>query len=491
MSVVSISKVDMQVALVDNLVDGKDVEWGEGEPPLVDDDDDDINAQTGLENRISRLPEPEIDMHWHISRYIPETRGLRTKFQTLLAGYLLTVYNAVRDEHRRIRGLTVFSQLPNETGDSARRSGTHIIGGNQDVDAVASQAENAFTAPLQSDASVSPGVLEFTEKLVRDQLAPELYTLVQRLYRKAGWIDPELASSTSALLKSVGPVTPNLLRDRLERRTQVVSKYLAEKTLRPQMETTDLNRRPDTDVMLPLLPPHPCSESLMFTPLLDFIKSICEVLSLDRSLKRQVTGIRRDLLRLIGVGEFSPEAVWIAPHLVRDEPLSTQDYQDSELPTAHPIRSLLVYLPEVACPVCNFTRDIDVCRDTHLVRMVDTTESAVGHWAWVCPHCRNVYPRSRLEEALVQQLEQIALQHCLQDLQCVKCLSTGGIQETILAKGGSVARCADCSHRLSLTIPVGTAFYKRLDVYRSVGLQFGFPVLEQTAFWMLCGLHTS
>ncbi|TPP56453.1 DNA polymerase epsilon catalytic subunit [Fasciola gigantica] len=369
---VTARSIGVHAALVENLVDGKDIEWGEGEPqqqPQTNKDSDDDEGQenaTGWGNPSVKLPEPEIDMHWHIARYLPETRGLRTKFQTLLAGYLLAVYNAVRDEHRRTRRLKMTTQL---------------------------------------------------------------------------------------------------------------------------LDTVDMDRRLDTDVMLPLLPSPASTDSLIFTPLLDFIKSICEVLSLDRSLKRQVSGIRRDLLRLIGVGEFSSEAVWIAPHLIRDQPLFTGDNQDSDFATTNPIRSLLIYLPEVACPVCNFTRDIDVCRDTHLIRLVDTTESITGYWAWICPHCRNAYPRARLEEELVQQLEQIALQHCLQDLQCTKCLSTGGIQETLLARGGSVARCSDCSHRLSLTVPVGTAFLKRFDVYRAVGAQFGFPVLEQSAFWMLCGLH--
>lgn len=127
-----------------------------------------------------------------------------------------------------------------------------------------------------------------------------------------------------------------------------------------------------------------------------------QVLSLDTCVKRQLAGMRRDLFRLIGVGEFSAEASWTAPHLCRDGGTA---------------RSLLVYLPEVACPQCNFTRDIDVCRDR---RLVDVAVGGGGggveqhHWAWACSHCRAMYPRGGLEEALVQQLEQIALQHSLQ-----------------------------------------------------------------------------
>lgn len=102
--------------MVENLADGKDIEWGEGEPlqklqNYEDNDDYGEENVTTWRSQSVKLPEPEIDMHWHIARYLPETRGLRAKFQTLLAGYLLAVYNAVRDEHRRTRGLTMTTRL--------------------------------------------------------------------------------------------------------------------------------------------------------------------------------------------------------------------------------------------------------------------------------------------------------------------------------------------------------------------------------------------
>lgn len=75
-------------------------------------------------------------------------------------------------------------------------------------------------------------------------------------------------------------------------------------------------------------------------PSLEFVKAICRVFQLDPSIEEEVTRLRRNLLKLIGVGEFSPEAEWK--------------------------ESCLSYvLPEVICSTCNHCRDIDLCRDPH------------------------------------------------------------------------------------------------------------------------------
>ncbi|CAH8651053.1 unnamed protein product [Heterobilharzia americana] len=396
-------------ASVENLVDGKDVEWSEllvSGNVLVDNPDDKEN--NAVEQTDASLSDPELDMQWHIARYLPETRGLRSKFQSLLAGYILATYSAIRKEHRRLRGLTSSQSLQNESSQSPVASHVNVEPG-RDSDC----ANVSETSPYQSDATVSPGVREYQERLLRDQLAPELYNLIIRLQRKAAWIDPELMKNNHSSNSTCNSDRLNSSK-KIQRNNEIVTVYLAEKSVisRLDYDDTDMSNH---DLILPLLPPHQAVYSLCFTPLLDFIKSLCEVLSLEPSIQLQMAGIRRDLLRLINIGEFSSEAVWIAPHMTRDCLLDQDPNQHTFETTA--IRSLLIYLPEVACPTCNFTRDIDVCRDIHVVWILspvnnDTRES--GHWAWICPHCRTVYPRARLEEALVQQLEQISLQHCLQ-----------------------------------------------------------------------------
>ncbi|KPJ14335.1 DNA polymerase epsilon catalytic subunit A [Papilio machaon] len=83
------------------------------------------------------------------------------------------------------------------------------------------------------------------------------------------------------------------------------------------------------------------------TPALLFVNAVCKVLSLDASIEDQVTLLRRNLLRLIGVGEFGSAAQW-------REPCTS------------------CVLPELICNVCNACRDLDLCRDTHRDVVNDT-----------------------------------------------------------------------------------------------------------------------
>ncbi|KAJ4448291.1 hypothetical protein ANN_10305 [Periplaneta americana] len=83
---------------------------------------------------------------------------------------------------------------------------------------------------------------------------------------------------------------------------------------------------------------------------LEFVKTVCKVLSLDSSVEEEVTKVRRNMLRLIRVGDFSDEAIW------RDPCVS-------------------FVLPEVICKACNHCRDIDLCKDNH--RAIENDRQAV------------------------------------------------------------------------------------------------------------------
>ncbi|KOB59581.1 DNA polymerase epsilon [Operophtera brumata] len=124
------------------------------------------------------------------------------------------------------------------------------------------------------------------------------------------------------------------------------------------------------------------------TPALLYVNSVCKVLSLDTALDEKVrakgtvtlsrstqlvkasevrgqpglradvlvgdvTLLRRNLLRLIGVGEFSSKAEW-------REPCNT------------------CVLSEVICKVCNHCRDLDLCRDTR---------GTLDNWREPCNTC--------------------------------------------------------------------------------------------------------
>jgi DNA polymerase epsilon subunit 1 len=76
-------------------------------------------------------------------------------------------------------------------------------------------------------------------------------------------------------------------------------------------------------------------------PALEFIKAVHKVLSLDVNIEAASFKLRRNLLKLIGVPEFSSSAQWLDP-------------------------CTSIILPEVICKVCNQCRDIDLCKDSHL-----------------------------------------------------------------------------------------------------------------------------
>nr|XP_022913041.1 DNA polymerase epsilon catalytic subunit A [Onthophagus taurus] len=120
-------------------------------------------------------------------------------------------------------------------------------------------------------------------------------------------------------------------------------------------------------------------------PALELIKSICHVLSLDPAVQETVQVLRSNLLRLIGVGEFSEKATWSDP---------TVSY----------------VIPQLICKACNHCRDVDLGRDPH------RTESS-----WLCPLCNTAYDNMEIENLLLDIVTRKLLAYNLQDLQCKKC----------------------------------------------------------------------
>lgn len=78
-----------------------------------------------------------------------------------------------------------------------------------------------------------------------------------------------------------------------------------------------------------------------YFPALDFVKSVCKVLSLNPSTEKEVDRLNANMLRLINVREFDDEAIWTDP--------------------CH-----TVVLSEVVCKVCSHCRDIDLCKDLNI-----------------------------------------------------------------------------------------------------------------------------
>uniref|UniRef100_A0A1A9UEW9 DNA polymerase epsilon catalytic subunit n=1 Tax=Glossina austeni TaxID=7395 RepID=A0A1A9UEW9_GLOAU len=75
------------------------------------------------------------------------------------------------------------------------------------------------------------------------------------------------------------------------------------------------------------------------SPGLDLTRAIVKVLSVDKGLAEETNALRRNMLRLVGIGEFSDLAEWKDPY---------QSYT----------------IAEVICQTCNHCRDVDLCKDT-------------------------------------------------------------------------------------------------------------------------------
>ncbi|KAL3214747.1 hypothetical protein MRX96_034723 [Rhipicephalus microplus] len=123
------------------------------------------------------------------------------------------------------------------------------------------------------------------------------------------------------------------------------------------------------------------------SPALEFVKAICKVLSLDVNITEETTKLRRDLLKLIGVGEFSEEGTWKDP-------------------------CLSFVLTEVICKTCNNCRDLDLCKDPFQGR--DNNETP----RWYCSVCESPYDTADIEALLQESLQHLCMAQVLQDLRC-------------------------------------------------------------------------
>ncbi|XP_037918811.1 DNA polymerase epsilon catalytic subunit 1 [Hermetia illucens] len=125
------------------------------------------------------------------------------------------------------------------------------------------------------------------------------------------------------------------------------------------------------------------------SPALDLIRALIKVLSVDSSLDEDVLDLRRNMLRLVGVGEFSDMATWVDP-----------------------MNSYI--LNEVICKACNHCRDLDLCRDKHRA-------SKNGQPVWLCAQCYVNYDNEEIEMRIIDVVQRKMMSYTLQDLRCTKC----------------------------------------------------------------------
>ncbi|GER25550.1 DNA polymerase [Striga asiatica] len=174
---------------------------------------------------------------------------------------------------------------------------------------------------------------------------------------------------------------------------------------------------------------------------LDFIKYVCAALALDQKVQHEVLVMRRNLLKLIRVREFAPEAEF------------------------HNQFSSLT-LPNVICSYCKDCRDLDLCRDRALVSQ---------QWHCPVPHCGQPYDRELMENSLIQIARQRERLYHLQDLVCLKCHQ---IKAAHLAEHCTCAGSFTCKEDSS-------EFRNKMQIILNVAVDQKFQLLQECVSWIL------
>ncbi|KAI9356996.1 hypothetical protein DFJ73DRAFT_213314 [Zopfochytrium polystomum] len=266
----------------------------------------------------------------------------------------------------------------------------------------------------------------------------------------------------------------------------------------------------------------PGSHLELSNPTLEFVKAVVAVLGLDSSVEREVRILRKDLLTLIGVKEFSDQAIFRNP--------------------CEPFR-----LSQIICDYCNLTRELDLTRDhdmtapppesvgepsapdgdrnnedemddgpensgdedddesfdetngtvtadslsrnrkrhgtesksryrrkSHNVSAPDDDSGDVpSRWtgSWLCIGCGAEYDRAMIEQTLVEMLLRTEASWQLQDLKCTRCKET---------KGENLSLHCRCSGTYATTLS-RTDFVRKIRVFVHLAKYYKMELLSEVA----------
>ena len=198
----------------------------------------------------------------------------------------------------------------------------------------------------------------------------------------------------------------------------------------------------DDEIKAPLL-----SGRRNTSPALDFIKSVTTVLGLDQDVDEEVHALKRSLLSQLGVAEYSEAAKWVNP-----------------CPT--------FILPDVFCPECHDSRDVNLC---HIPPRLSDDDAMIQ--AWACEDCGTPYDPAAIEQRLIALINRKVTRYQLQDLRCTK---TNRVATRVLAP------FSECSAALKLDISPRDAL-SEIQLLQNLALLYDLESLK----FVTEGLQTS
>lgn len=194
-------------------------------------------------------------------------------------------------------------------------------------------------------------------------------------------------------------------------------------------------------------------------PILELVKSLMQVLSLDKNITLEARLLRKELLAMFEVREFSKEGAF-----------------------QNPSESLRI--AQLSCDNCTAARDLDLCRDEDLLPPSASSaadeESAPpsSSWSWKCLDCDAEYDRNGVEERLLGDVEALVTEWATQDLKCVRCGA--------LRVNEFMEHCT-CSGAWAESVRRDEVM-RRLGVYRGVARFYGLRMLGDVVEGVFEGL---
>ncbi|MBW0474880.1 hypothetical protein O181_014595 [Austropuccinia psidii MF-1] len=249
--------------------------------------------------------------------------------------------------------------------------------------------------------------------------------------------------------------------DRKEVEAQLLRSLISSKTTRHLLKLVNniTDRQIEAAVNSDLratfdFPRLPGSHAPMKKPVLEFVKMVCFVMELATLASAEVRTMKRSLLDLIGVREFSNEATFKNPCV--------------------PFK-----IPVTICKHCNAMRSFDLCRDPDLLGSI-TSRRSVHSSEWDCCHCGQSHDRLSIEAMVIAQLQKQVASYQLQDLRCSRCSQL---------KEDSISLRCHCSGEYILGGEAGADaalhLKKRIAVARSVAEAHRMDTLLEVVEWLL------
>ncbi|EFC40096.1 predicted protein [Naegleria gruberi] len=173
---------------------------------------------------------------------------------------------------------------------------------------------------------------------------------------------------------------------------------------------------------------------------LEFVNAICHMLSIDLFIRDEVNVLKRSLLKLLGVKEFSSESMFK--------------------------RSQNIFkVPDMICSFCSSCCDLELGKPT--------TENI-----FKCKHCSNDFDKSLIEGRLIDYVQNKMVGYQLQDLQCSRCsqINANNVLERCHCSGKWIsAQVENKSEKVADTI----------HLIHSISQQHNFDTLNEIISYML------